>query len=172
MIQLQIYQIQPLKKDITMTFLRKFLPFGLLLICFSYEIIACEKHHEENEILKQVFVENARARQGMKDRNTAIYFSINNKSKKDIVILGGKTTEGLGKIELHEVIKEDGVAKMRSIDKIIIPSAAEIVFKPGDLHFMILGLTKELKDGDKFKFAIETDAGLKYFDVVVQEKIN
>ena len=155
-----------------MAFLKKILHFGLLLMCFNYEIFACDKHHKENEILKQVSIENARARQGMKNKNTAIYFSINNKSEKDIVILGGKTTEELGKVELHEVIKEDGVAKMRSIDKIVVPAASEIVFKPGDLHFMILGLTKELKDGDKFKFAIETDAGLKYFEVAVKEKIN
>ena len=155
-----------------MTFFKKILPFTLLLICFNYEIFACEKHHEENETLKQVYVENARAREGIKDKNTAIYFSINNKSEKDIVILGGKTTEELGKIELHEVIKEDGVAKMRSIDKIVVPAASQVVFKPGDLHFMILGLTKKLENGNKFKFAIETDAGLKYFEVEVKKQIN
>ncbi|MCF8462755.1 MAG: copper chaperone PCu(A)C [Rickettsiaceae bacterium] len=154
-----------------MIFIRKILQFSLLLICFNYEIFAQEENKaQENEILKQVVIENAQARQATK--NTAIYFGIKNNSKQNIVITGGKTTDAMGRIELHEVIKENGVAKMRSIDKLVVPAGSKISFKPGGLHFMILGLPKELKDGDKFEFALETNEGLKNFEVLVKEKIN
>jgi hypothetical protein len=50
-------------------------------------------------------------------------------------------------VELHTHVEEDGVMKMRQIEKIDIPARGDVLLKPGGLHVMLIDLNEELKEG-------------------------
>jgi copper(I)-binding protein len=53
-------------------------------------------------------------------------------------------------VELHTVIEEGGMKRMRQVEGgIDIPANGEVVLKPGGFHVMLIGLTRDLNAGDK-----------------------
>ncbi len=57
-------------------------------------------------------------------------------------------------VELHTHVMEEGVMKMRRIDKIDIPAQGSTALEPGGLHVMMIGLTQDLKEGDKVSMTL------------------
>ena len=51
-------------------------------------------------------------------------------------------------VELHASTMENGVMKMRYLEKLEIPAGKVIEFKPGGYHIMLIGLKKQLVEGD------------------------
>ena len=62
------------------------------------------------------------------------------------------------KIELHTHIKEekDGkvVMKMRPVPFMQVPAHGQTVLKPGGLHIMLIGVTRDIKPGDVFDLTL------------------
>lgn len=52
-------------------------------------------------------------------------------------------------VELHASTMENGVMKMRYLEQLEIPAGKVIEFKPGGYHIMLIGLKKQLVEGDK-----------------------
>jgi len=52
------------------------------------------------------------------------------------------------RVELHTVVTEDGVAKMRQVQSIDIPALGAAKLAPGGFHLMFLQLTGPFKQGD------------------------
>jgi len=78
---------------------------------------------------------------------SAVFGEFMNHGDKDRFIISA-TTEAAGKVELHDVIKEGDVMKMRQVDRIAIPAKQTAVLKPGSLHIMLFNLTQPLVEGD------------------------
>lgn len=75
--------------------------------------------------------------------NTGGFLELKNTSSKDIKLV--KATSKLSnKLELHTLIKEDNLMKMREIQEIMIKSNSSTVLKPGSLHLMFMGLKEKL----------------------------
>ena len=53
-----------------------------------------------------------------------------------------------GKVELHTVLMEGGVMKMRQVNAIEVHPGAPTVLRPGGLHVMMMGLHAPLKEGE------------------------
>lgn len=53
-----------------------------------------------------------------------------------------------GKVELHTVLMEGGVMKMRQVNAIEIHPGEPTVLQPGGLHVMLMGLHAPLKEGE------------------------
>jgi copper(I)-binding protein len=51
-------------------------------------------------------------------------------------------------VELHDVIKEGDVMKMRQVNTIDIPANGKTILKPGSLHVMLLDVKAPMKEGD------------------------
>jgi hypothetical protein len=51
--------------------------------------------------------------------------------------------------ELHSTTMEDGVMKMRPIEKLELPGGRAVRLAPGGLHIMLIDLKQALKPGDK-----------------------
>lgn len=51
-------------------------------------------------------------------------------------------------VELHETKMEGGVMKMQPVDGIDVPAKGTVELKPGGLHIMLIGLTRDLNPGD------------------------
>jgi copper(I)-binding protein len=62
-------------------------------------------------------------------------------------------------VELHEHVSENGVMKMRRVATPRITPGGTLVLKPGGLHFMLIGLTAPLTEGQKFPLTITLDSG-------------
>ncbi len=81
--------------------------------------------------------------------------SVNTAAYMDINIQGGNTGDKLisahsnasNKTEIHTHLMENGIARMRQIPSIDIPTTETISLKPHGLHIMLMGLKPEyLKD--------------------------
>ena len=56
--------------------------------------------------------------------------------------------------ELHTHEMEDGVAKMRHLPSVEVPSQSEVLFEPGARHVMLIGLEEALVAGESFPMTI------------------
>jgi copper(I)-binding protein len=52
------------------------------------------------------------------------------------------------KIELHSAKNENGVMQMAQLVSLDVPPGGTVAFKPGALHMMMIGLKRQLKQGD------------------------
>jgi|GEM_PF-2064139 len=76
-------------------------------------------------------------------RSAAIYLTLENHSDK-AVTLTGVTTPAAHHAMIHQTIEEDGMAKMRHQDRLVIPAQGKLVFQPGSYHIMLMGLDRAL----------------------------
>lgn len=79
--------------------------------------------------------------------NGAGYLQINNPTGASDRLLSAQS-EASTRLELHTVLTEDGVAKMRQVQGIDIPAKGSAKLAPGGFHLMFLQLTGPFKQGD------------------------
>jgi len=58
------------------------------------------------------------------------------------------TSQASSVVELHDVIKDGDVMKMRQIKSIEIPANGKTILKPGSLHIMLLDVNQPMKEGE------------------------
>lgn len=79
---------------------------------------------------------------------TAGYLVIENKGKKDDLLLSVQT-DVAAKIEMHQTNNGDGgVMRMRPVDDLRIPAGQSVAFRSGADHLMLTGIETPLKAGD------------------------
>ena len=107
------------------------------------------------------------ARPGLAEGNSAVFFVIDNPGAEDFLL--SASSDVAGAVELHKTVMEDGNMKMMHQMNVPVPTG-ETIFKPGDLHVMLIGLKNDLRPGDSFKVTLNFEtAGEKTLDVVVRE---
>jgi periplasmic copper chaperone A len=57
-------------------------------------------------------------------------------------------------IELHETKESGGMLEMSPVPNIPVPANGKAELKPGGFHIMLIGLTRELKVGDKVQLTL------------------
>ncbi len=83
------------------------------------------------------------------------YLTIENKGATPDRLIGG-SADVAGKIEVHEMAVNNGVMKMRSLDKgLAIEPGKTVKLAPGGYHLMLLDLKSPLKQGDKVPVTLE-----------------
>lgn len=97
-----------------------------------------------------ITVEHPWARATPKGATTgAAYMTVtNNGTSADRLV--GATTPLADKIQFHTETEDNGVSRMRQVDTVDLAPGAKIVFKPGDLHMMIVGLKQPLTERQIF----------------------
>jgi len=50
-------------------------------------------------------------------------------------------------VEIHEMVMDGGVMKMRAVDKLALPAGKPVQLKPGSYHVMLMGITEPLAEG-------------------------
>ena len=91
---------------------------------------------------------------------TAAYMTIENKTGGGIS-LKSASTEVAQTVELHKMELVDGMMKMRRVESIDIPDGGTAELKPGGYHLMVIGLKKQLKEGDKVAITLEFAGGFR-----------
>jgi copper(I)-binding protein len=79
--------------------------------------------------------------------NGAGYMMINNPTGVSDRLLSAES-EASTRLELHTVLTENGVAKMRQVAGIDIPAKGSAKLAPGGFHMMFLQLTGPFKQGE------------------------
>ena len=58
------------------------------------------------------------------------------------------------RVEIHWMIMDGGVMRMREVGTIDLPKKSTVTLKPGGYHLMLLNLRKPIKAGDKITLSL------------------
>ena len=86
--------------------------------------------------------------------NSAAYMIITNNSS-DPDRLTRAESDVAQSTELHKSENVDGVMTMRPVDAVEIPAGGAAELQPGGIHVMLVGLTRDLKAGEKVQIILE-----------------
>ena len=90
--------------------------------------------------------------------NSAAFMMLKNTTAEDRALVNAKSSVSKV-VELHTHINENGVMRMRRVEKIGIKANSKTELKPGGLHVMFIGLYKGLNEGDKVDLELIFDNG-------------
>lgn len=89
---------------------------------------------------------------------TAAYMTISSEGdvEEELVSVESDVAENL---ELHEMVQQGEMMRMRKVDSIVIGPGEEVAVEPGGLHIMLIGLTREIKEGDTVELNLIFESG-------------
>ena len=142
---------------------KKIFVFTLVVFAISILASACTGGQEK------ILVKDTWARPGLGGGNSAVFLTIENNSNISDLLLGAES-DVASSVELHKTTMEEGVMKMKQQASVPIPANEQIIFKPGDLHVMLIDLKTGLSVGDEFEVTLEFEQFGKFkFSVIVEE---
>nr|WP_135606949.1 copper chaperone PCu(A)C [Solemya velesiana gill symbiont] len=92
--------------------------------------------------------------------NSASFMTIVNNSEKDHALVNAESPVSKV-VELHTHRMEEGMMKMRRVEKIDLPAGQTVALKPGGLHVMFIGLKQDLKPGENVDVTLIFEDGSK-----------
>jgi len=78
-------------------------------------------------------------------RATGMFMQL--KAAQDMTLVGARS-DAAEHTEIHEMVMEGDVMKMREIKQVALPAGQAVEFKPGGLHVMFLDLKQQVRAGD------------------------
>jgi len=97
----------------------------------------------------------------------AAYLTLRNNSDEEMHI-SRVSSPAFERVELHETVIEDGVARMRPVGELTLPPNAEIRLERGGLHLMLMrpvadaaardGITLDFYDGNRLVISVTAPA--------------
>ncbi len=93
------------------------------------------------------------ARPGIAGGNSGAFFLIDNQTGSDDRLLDAHS-EVAESLELHQTVMTDGVMQMVRQEAVEVPAGEQVIFKPGDLHVMLINLIGDLNPGDTFELTL------------------
>ena len=87
-------------------------------------------------------------------RTGAAYMTLMNSGASADRLLSA-TTPVADQVQFHKQTEDNGVSRMREVRNVELPPGGKIIFKPGDMHMMIIGLKQPLKEGQTFPLTLQ-----------------
>ncbi|MGB9738207.1 MAG: hypothetical protein C0184_05750 [Chloroflexus aggregans] len=88
---------------------------------------------------------------------SAAYMVLVNNGPADAIV---KAESDVAKtVELHNVFMENNVMQMRQVEAIEVPANGQVELKPGSYHVMLIGLNRDLNEGDEVTIKLMTRSG-------------
>ena len=103
-------------------------------------------------------------------RTGAAYMTLINSGTSGDRLLGA-TTPLADKVQFHKETEDNGVSRMRQVQSMELKSGAKIIFKPRELHMMIVGLKQPLTEGQTFPLTLQFEKAGNIEVTVPIEKI-
>jgi len=98
----------------------------------------------------------------------AAYMVIKGGSKDDRLV--GASSERATMVHLHDVVEEDGVARMRSTEDVEISAGQRVELAPKGKHLMLMGLDAPLVAGQTYVLVLQfAESGEQKVTVTVRE---
>ncbi len=108
------------------------------------------------------------SRAAMRGGSGAAFLTLRNTGTAADRLLGA-STPAAGRVELHSMVRDGDVMRMREQPAIDLPPGQEVVLRPGGLHVMLLGLTQPLDRGATLPLTLRFErAGEVTVQVAVQ----
>jgi len=90
--------------------------------------------------------------------NSAAFLTLSNSDDVDHALVAG-SSDAAEAVELHTHTNDQGIMRMRRIDRIDIPAGGEQTLEPGGLHIMLIGLRQQLRSGAEVAITLEFEDG-------------
>ncbi len=117
---------------------------------------------DNGDVYRQSFpyeiLNEAKAQSGMSGETSALYMHITNRSD-DAVIIRAAETSAASQVEFHETMVENHVARMRTLDSLVIAGGETLELRPGGKHIMLRQLTADIMPGSQLAFRLILDSG-------------
>lgn len=99
-------------------------------------------------------------------KNGAAFMTLSNSGAADklLSVTGNVSKE----IQIHSMVSEAGMMRMREVKSLEVPASGKVELKPGGYHVMLMGLPDGLKDGAKFPLTLKFE---KAGEVTVQVSV-
>jgi len=79
------------------------------------------------------------------------------------------STPAAGRTELHTMLRDGDIMRMRQVEAIALPANGAVSLAPGGLHIMLLGLTRPLVVGESVPLTLVFEqAGAVTLQLAVQ----
>lgn len=75
------------------------------------------------------------------------YAALSNGGGRPVTVVSAQST-AFARVEMHESLTENGIAKMRPINELNIAAGGKQLFEPGGKHFMLINPKAALRSGD------------------------
>lgn len=99
-------------------------------------------------------VHGAWARPARQAENGAVYFLVENRTTETQEMIAA--VSGVAEaVEIHESQLSGDVMQMQRLESVSLGPGTEVVFEPGGLHIMLVGLKQELKTGDEIEVTLQ-----------------
>jgi copper(I)-binding protein len=69
------------------------------------------------------------------------------KSTSDAKLVSA-TSPSAKQVEIHEMVMVNNVMRMRPVAEVALPAGKDVALKPGGYHIMLMGIERQLKQGD------------------------
>jgi len=89
----------------------------------------------------------------------AAYMNLMNHGEQDLDLLSISSVD-FEKVEVHQSIVEQGMARMRHTEKVTINANQTLKFAPGGFHLMLINPKRALPPGEKVDFILTFSNGL------------
>lgn len=89
---------------------------------------------------------------------TAAYLSIINRTETTDGLVGVDAA-GVEVVELHETTMDGDVMRMRQVEAIDLPPGQRIELTPGGHHIMLIGVERQLVEGDSVSLTLRFASG-------------
>lgn len=94
---------------------------------------------------------------------SAGYLQLTNRSDRPVQITS-VTSPQFARVEMHETIVSDGVARMRPIESLTVPPGDTLHFEPGGRHLMLMQPDEPLGDVTLYFFTADSIALTVHID--------
>lgn len=127
--------------------------FRFMVVALSLSLLAVVAQAHEYE-LKSLYIDHPFARATPPGARAAgAYLTVENKgTTPDRLVAASSPVAGI--VEVHEMVMDGSVMKMRAIPGIDIKAGAKVELKPGGYHVMLMELKQPLKKGDRFPLTL------------------
>ena len=142
---------------------------GLFLLAAAVTILAgcAAPGQSEGVIIKDAWVRPSPMEVG----NGAAYLIIENHSRQDDALLAA-ASDVADAVEIHESMALEGdMMGMRPVERIDVPAGGSVALEPGGFHVMLIGLRRELREGDTVTLRLTfANAGEMTVEALVKEQ--
>lgn len=89
---------------------------------------------------------------------SAGYLTLANTGDADDQLVAASSPRA-GRVEIHEMIDDNGVMRMRAAPALVIPAGGEARLAPGGAHVMFFGVTQPFTEGEEIPVELRFQSG-------------
>lgn len=103
---------------------------------------------------KQIEVSEARVRVPLPGKElTVAYFTLHNRSDA-AQHLDAVSSPIAGRVELHQHREEEGMMRMRKVERVALAANSHMAFEPGGYHVMLFDLSRKPQTGEEVELVL------------------